>query len=311
MMYRTQRIPALMVLAVLFTTAASGSRQMTLRWSLESGQDLVYRATLTSETEMPGGQGMILSENIQTIRWEVTDVSAAGDATVRMTTERVQMKMSSPMANVEADSASEEPTTDPTAAMMTAMAGTSYTLVVSPSGEIKDLRGLDEMRAAVRAAAPPGTAAMLDQMLESNLGDESIRSMFQQSFQSFPDRPLDPGDSWDVSVTMPLPLVGTMTTSMTLTLDRIEDRDGSSIAVIHNRGTIVTSPDGQAEGPLAGMMEMGDAATTGTIEWDIDRGVLLKNTTSTTMEMTMSTSGQPIVMGVVTDMTMELVEDGG
>jgi hypothetical protein len=202
------------------------------------------------------------------------------------------------------------------ARVLTAMAGTSYTVVFGPGGELKDVQGIDEMRAAIREAVPPETATMLDQMLDSTLSDESIRSMIQQGFQPFPEGSVGPGDSWEVSATMSIPIMGTMTTSIALTFDHVERRNGSSIAVIHSTGTIATSPDQQSEGPdagmtpLAGMMEMGDAETIGTMEWDIDRGLLLKNTTSTTMEMTMSMSGRQMVMGVITNMTLELVEDG-
>ena len=316
-MYRTLKIFSLLAVAVLLAATTSGSQQTTLRWRFEAGEERVYRMTMVSETDMPGGQGMMVSENVQTLRWEVIDVSDAGDATVRMTTERVQMKISGAMANLDVDSASEEPSADPMAKMLTAMAGTGYTVVFGPGGELKDVQGLDEMRAAIRAAVSPEAAALLDQMLDTTVSDESIRSMFQQGFQPFPDRSVGPGDSWDVSATMSIPMMGTMTTSMALTFDRIERRNGSSIAVIHSTGTIVTSPDQQAAGPdagmtpLAGMFEIGDAETIGTMEWDIDRGLLLKNTTSTTMEMTMSMSGRQMVMSIIANMTMELVEDGG
>ena len=315
-MYRTRMTSSVLAVAVLLASTTSGSQQTTLRWRFEAGQEHVYRMTMVSETEMPGGQGMVISENVQTLLWEVIDVSNAGDATVRMTTERVQMKMRGPMANLDVDSASEEPSIEPMAKIFAAMAGTSYTVVFGPGGELKDVQGIDEMRAAIREAVPPETATMLDQMLDSTLSDESIRSMIQQGFQPFPDGSVRPGDSWEVSATMSIPMMGTMTTSTALTFDHVERRNGSSIAVIHSTGTIVTSPDQQSEGPdagmtrLAGMMEMGDAETIGTMEWDIDRGLLLKNTTSTTMEMTMSMSGRQMVMGVITNMTLELVEDG-
>lgn len=315
-MYRTLKIFSLLAVAALLVAATSGSHQTTLRWRFEAGQEHVYRMSIVSETDMPGGQGTVVSEQVQTLRWEVIDVSDAGDATVRMTTERVQMKMSSPMANLDVDSASQEPSTDPMAKVLTAMVGTSYTVVFGPGGEVKDVQGIDEMRAAIRGTLPPETATMLDQLLDSTLSDESIRSMIQQGFQPFPEGSVGPGDSWEVSATMSLPMMGTMTTSMTLTFDHIERRNGSSIAVIHSIGTIATSPDQQAAGPdasmtsLAAMMEMGDAETIGTMEWDIDRGLLLKNTTSTTMEMTMSMSGRQMVLGIIVNMTLELVQDG-
>ena len=45
------------------------------------------------------------------------------------------------------------------------------------------------------------------------------------------------------------------------------------------------------------------------MEFDVDRGLLLKTTGTTTMEMTIAAGGQEMVIEAITTVTMELVED--
>lgn len=304
-------LPALALTALLISDTAGASQQITLRWKFEDGQRIAYRMTVTNETELPNNMGTAVSENIMTTGWEVLDINAAGDATVRVSTDRVQMRTQSPMGNMEADSASDTPATDATARMMTAMAGTSYTLVFDAAGQIKEVRGFEDMRARLRESAPPEAAGMLDELLDQIASEDGIRNMMRQGMAAFPLDPVGPGDTWDVSFDMTLPMMGTMTTTTVMTFDRIERRGGSRIAVIRLTGTIELTPDENPDNPMAGLMEMGNSTSTGTMEWDIDRGLLLKNTSSMAMDMTLSMSGQQTVMGVSANMTIVLVEDGG
>ena len=103
-----------------------------------------------------------------------------------------------------------------------------------------------------------------------------------------------------------LPMIGSMTTHMTFTLDRFEERGSATIAIISNLGTTEMTTDQNS--PMAGMMELGNAASIGTIEFDVDRGLLVKSTGSTTMEMTLTMGGQEQVVGTIANIMMELVE---
>ena len=57
------------------------------------------------------------------------------------------------------------------------------------------------------------------------------------------------------------------------------------------------------------MMQFSNAAIIGTMEFDVDRGLLLKTTGTSTMEMTIAAGGQEMVIEAITTVTMELVED--
>jgi len=308
-MKRRPMVAALVVtLAATLAAAPPGvsGQRATLQWKYEEGAELIYRQTVGSETEMPG-QGLATTEMIYTLRWNVRDVADNGDATVQITTDRVQMSMEGPMGTMTIDSASDEEAAAPQMKIFAAMAGMSYTLTVGPNGKLRSLEGMEELRQRIRESmADEQMGAMLDQLLDQSFSDDAMKNMFQQGIQSFPEGEVGPGDTWDVSFEAPLPMIGSMTTHMTFTLERFEERGGATIAIISNLGTIEMTAD--EDNPMAGMMQLGNAASIGTIEFDVDRGLLVKSTASTTMEMTLSMGGQEQVIGTIANVMMELVE---
>jgi len=307
---RRSLILALALIAALFGAAADAAQQVTLKWKFEEGQDLVFRMTMTNETEMPNGMGVAVVENIITSRWQVQEVNAAGDATVYVSTDRVRMSMQGPMGNMEMDSASEEPATDPVGKIVSALAGTGYTVVFDAAGKPKEIRGLEEMRARLTEGSPQTSNPMFAQLLEQTASEDGIKNMLQQGFAAFPDHAVGPGDSWTANFDMTLPMMGIMSNTTVMTLDRIEERDGSRIAVIKTTGTMEMIMDEGADNPLAGMMELGAMDSVGTTEWDVDRGRFAGMTSTTTMEMNMTAGGQAMSIMTIMNMKMELIEEG-
>ncbi len=296
---------ALCLAAALSACARQGSAH-TLRWKYEEGTEFVYRMNNHTETELPMDQGISVIEQAQTMRWSVLEVAPNGDATLRITTERVQINMESPMLNLAYDSETDEVPDIPQAKIFSAMVGTSYTIVIGPEGTVKSLEGMDQAREAMLEAMGPDMAGMADAMIGQMLNDETMTSVMQQGIQTFPERAIGPGDTWDTSLSFPFPMLGTMSASLDFTLERIEERDGGTVAVISNSGEIQIGDAGDSQ--LAGMMQFGNSAVIGTMEFDVDRGLLLNNTSTTTMEMTVAAGGQKMVIGTITTLTMELVE---
>lgn len=288
--------------------AAGTGQQVELRWKFDEGQRLVYRMSNTSETEMPNNMGVMVSESIMTTAWEVLEVDATGGATVRVANERVQMNLQSPMGNMQVDSADEAPAGDPMARALTVMAGTSYTLVFGADGKIQEVRGLEEMRDRLIEATGGAANPMAGQIFDQIASEEGIKNMMQQGFAAFPEGPVGPGDSWDMSFDMAMPMIGTMTNTATLTLNRVEQRDASRVAVIDMSSAMVVTPPEDPDSPAAGMMELGDVSATGTTEWDLDRGHLLRSTQASSMQMELQTGGQEMSMLIVMNMLTELVE---
>ena len=293
--------------AAVATPSPSGLK-VTLLFKYEAGDELVFEQVMSQETVMQGMQSVSGTETTSTMRWKVLDVADNGDATIEFTTERVHGTVASPSGVTSFDSASEEKPTDPMMRILTAQVGISFRFVLAPSGDVVSIEGAEEMRNAALEAMPEDQRAMAAPMFEEMFTDEAMENMLRQGFQSFPNEPVGPGDSWDRSMSMKLPMIGTMTTAMTMTLDRLEERDGTTIAVIGWIGSTELTPD--AGGGFPGTFDLSSSAMTGTLEFDVDRGLMLTNISSSVMQMAVSAAGQEMVMDMNMDMSFKLVEGG-
>lgn len=299
---------ALSTLRLLLVLAAAplalSAQQVDLRWKYQAGEQLVYQVTLEQEATLPG-QGSQSGTQVQTMRWAVDDVAGNGDATVTVTTERMQMHQVGPGGSIDYDSETMPDSTSPQAAMFGAIVDMSYTLVIAPDGTVKEVRGLEGMIDEMMAGFSSDVAGQVRQQFGQMFSEESIRNMMQQSIQSFPAEPVGPSDTWETSYSMPVPMLGDITTTATFTLDDVVTREGRQVALISSTGTVSL---GEASGQLAGMMEMDDGTITSALEFDVERGHILLGTTDTSMTMSMSAGGQSMSVETTNSAVMELIE---
>ena len=292
--------------SLLAPPVSVSAQQVTLRWKYVAGSELVYRLVNHQEVTMPMMGGNTVSEQTQTMRWSVREVAPNGDATITVTTEHVQVEMSGPTGNVSYDSRTDEAPTVPAAQMFAAMAGLSYTMVIGSQGTVKSVQGMDQLIDEIMGALPPEAMALGQGMLGEMFSEESITNMMQQSIQVFPQEPVGPGDSWQRSFSMSNPMIGGVTMNLTFTVDGIEAQDGGTVAVISSTGDMVVGEG--AGGQFSGMIEMGDTEITSTMNFDVDRGLILFSTTTSNMEMTFSAAGPQMTVGTVMTSTLELME---
>jgi hypothetical protein len=280
-------------------------RQVTLGWRFDPGVELVYVQAVSSEIDMPQGMGTTTSEIEFTHRWTVIDTpSSDGETRVRLTTERLRATISTPMGTMAMDSDDPAASFGPGLEGLAGIAGSSFILVLDPSGEIRAVEGLEQVRQRIAGATGNPMASAL---LSQSLSDEGVRNNWEQGlFHAFPADPVEPGSTWEHTANIQAPMPGAMSMSTTYTLESIEDRDGIIVAVISNVGSIDIAP-GAA---MPAVMQLGTMATTGTSEFDVNRGVLLRSQATTTMEMSMSMGGREMAFGSIGTMTMELQDSG-
>lgn len=304
---RSRVIGLLPILALVAVPPLKASAQkIPLRWKYEPGTELVYRMTNNQQMDMGAMGGSTLSEQIQTMRWRVVEVAPDGDATVTVKTERVQVDVQNPMMSMKFDSEDDSIPDNPQARMFGAMAGMSYTIVVSPTGAVQSVQGLEELKEQVLEAMSTQGAPMLGDMFDQMFSEETLSRMMQQSIQLFPDEPVGPGDTWQSSFSMPVPMAGEATMSMEFTVTDIIERDGRAVAQIATDGelSITASPDSQ----LPATIDFGSTTMTGGIEFDVDRGITSSSDMRMTMQMTVAAGAQEMSFSMAQHTKLELVE---
>ena len=294
---------AIWTILAMSTPAPVSAQEIMLKWGFQEGSQVVMQMTNRMEMLMPGGFSSQVMDQTVRMRQTVQSVDLGGDATLMVTTEHMRMEGIGPAGNQLYDSDTGDIPTDPAILGAAAMVGQSYSMVVGPDGTVKSVQGIEELVEAMRASSPPEAAPMLDEMFNADI----LIEIAQQGMQILPTDPVSPGDSWQTSSTMPNPLLGEVTNNLTFVLDQVEERDGKTVALLSSTGEIVAdAPDGLAGLPME--MEV-DAEMTGSLIFELDRGLILSSITTNKMTMTMSgPDGASMTMPMTTVTSLELVE---
>lgn len=294
---------AIWTILAMSTPAPVSAQEIMLKWGFQEGSQVVMQMTNRMEMSMPGGFSTQVMDQTVRMRQTVQSVDLSGDATLMVTTEHMRMEGIGPAGNQLYDSDTGDIPSDPAILGAAAMVGQSYSMVVGPDGTVKSVQGIEELVEAMRTSFPPEVAPMLDEMFSADI----LIEIAQQGMQILPTDPISPGDSWQTSFTMPNPLLGEVTNNLTFVLDQVGERDGKTIALLSSTGEIVAdAPDG-----LEGLpMEMDvDAEMTGSLIFELDRGLVLSSITTNEMTMTMSgPDGASMTMPMTTVTSLELVE---
>lgn len=294
---------AIWTILAMSTPAPVSAQEIMLKWGFQEGSQVVMQMTNRMEMSMPGGFSTQVMDQTVRMRQTVQSVDLSGDATLMVTTEHMRMEGIGPAGNQLYDSDTGDIPSDPAILGAAAMVGQSYSMVVGPDGTVKSVQGIEELVEAMRTSFPPEVAPMLDEMFSADI----LIEIAQQGMQILPTDPISPGDSWQTSFTMPNPLLGEVTNNLTFVLDQVGERDGKTIALLSSTGEIVAdAPDG-----LEGLpMEMDvDAEMTGSLIFELDRGLVLSSITTNEMTMTMSgPNGASMTMPMTTVTSLELVE---
>ena len=277
---------------------AAAAQSIELRWKLEPGTELVYRVSVETETELPQGMGTVTMRMETTQRWSVQEVDGDGNAVVRATTGRVRMSMSGPMGTMSVDSADETGSGSPLDGI-SAMAGTSYSVVMDPRGALVGMSGIDEMLEELRAQiANPAVHATLDQMVS----EEALRAQWEQGVGALPAEAVSVGSTWDNTFRWPIPQAGSMTVVTSHEVESIDE----GLVVIGVSGTMSLADGAAASSPIP--VRFGDATIMGTSRFDAGRGLLLGSEATTAIEMSMAMGGREAGITMASTMTLELVE---
>lgn len=279
---------------------------VTLAWQFRPGDVHTYLMTQHSRTAIPMGD-MMQTQTIR-VRQEVLRVADDGTADVRVTYDAIRSVQDGPMGREEYDSEAVGEPTGPMERMLAMMVGASYEVTMAPDGEVLRVSGVEEFLQAMMDVARgewPADAGEMQDAIESSFDAERLAAHMQQQVHVLPSAPVSPGDEWSAELTVHMPF-GAVQAVYAYRLDDVVTRHGRRVALI-----AMTGSTGEMEvdpgNPMAAMLEMEISAgdIDGTIEFDVDRGLLLGM--SATTAMTVSAMG--MAMPVETTSEMERIEE--
>lgn len=182
------------------------SEKVSLKLNLKQGERRKMAMAIDSRiTASAGGRRQDIEVSIGFgVTFDVEDVDANGVQTLKVTYDRVQVRISGGPQTIRYDSAAGGPD-NPATRMYAAMVGASLVTRITPEGETLEVRGLDELAERLAANAPPGTADQIRKQAQGMTG------MFDQMKAVYPGKPVGIGDSWtsrmDVTSDPNMPLI--------------------------------------------------------------------------------------------------------
>ena len=294
------RVAAVCLLLVT-GAVASAHGQERLRWKFEEGDTTNYQIVQDMDIKMSVMGQNIDSKMTQTMDmgWAVDSVASDGTAKLKQKISRVQVKMTSPLFNVEYDSSQDEQPADPVGGQLAkvfgAMVGKDFTMTMTPRGEIKDVTIPDELAEALEGAGGgvPGGGGF---------NADSLKQLASQSGIEFPEEPVGQGKNWSGKTEAKLPF-GTMKLDNQFTYQGTERRGGQALQKIAVKPKISIEPDPNAQVQMT--VKSQDA--NGTIYFNNQEGRIAESTMKQNLNMELNAGGMAITQSIAQTMTMKLL----
>jgi hypothetical protein len=186
--------------------AAAGTEAVRLAFSLPAGKAYSFNSTIDINQEMPG-QRM----NSKMSYKYVLRVTKAEKDSRKLTATYGEMAMDMDMngrkMSFNSNSGQEGPMNplNMIGRMFSAMKGKSFTMNVSPEGEITRVDGFEELADAViiELKIPEANRETFTRNFKTQFNENSVKKMFSESFNIFPPKPVKPGDSWKKTASLP------------------------------------------------------------------------------------------------------------
>jgi len=264
---------ALLLSALAAGFASAAGEKVDLKLNLTAGK--TYRTRMVNDqkmkTAMQGREVDMTNQQTMDMALAVQSVTG-GLATVAITYERIASIMETPGGTLSFDSAEPAETQDPRLKILAAMAGSGFTLVTDQHGEVKELRGvqemLDRMFDSIESENEQVAEALKAQFAKM-YGEEGSKAMMGQVFGMLPPGPVAVGDIW--TKTVELAVLGQMKTETSYTLNSVDG--GKAVIGVQSTFEADSTGEGMDMGSFKVKMQMAGEQN-GTIEIDLATGLV-------------------------------------
>ena len=304
---------------LLVTATALAGEPLKLRYRIKAGERTIYRTRTEIKQNQSVGE-MKFENEIRTEQVATTAVDKVddqGNLHLRQQSERLKFVMKSgPLGEYKFDSLAKEHDRGSVLGkavtpLFERMSGSAVELVVTPLGEVKEVKGFAELFADLLKDNPIAV-----QFLGGG-SNEAAKSSYADQFPRFKDDAVKPGDFWEVPFEIDLPKLGKFKGKRVYRYegpDKVGDRTTAKIDVATELEGDLDIDLGEAK--VSGTFSTDDA--TGTVQFDPAAGklVAMKSGFSLTGDMTITAGGNTIPLRMEQTQTIsiemldKLPEDG-
>ncbi len=287
----------LLVVAIsMLTGYAFAQKTYNLQFKPKQGEK--YDAVTNMKSTIK--QSMMGQEMVVDLIYDVDmlyDITKSDENTsMNMTYTKLSMDMAMMGQNIKMSS--EDPDdSNPASKSFKSLKGSTLSIIIAPDGKVTDVQGTDAL-----AEKFADLSLEEKEALKIFISKENIKSMMEQSFKMFPDKPVKVGDSWASSVILESPYK--LTSNNTYKLLQVEN----GVALVDVTGTLSTN--GPKKMTTNGMEISVDLSGSqkGVMELDQDSGTAKSSKMKQVLSGKMEVMGQEIPMEVVSDIDLKMTK---
>jgi len=283
-------ILALGVLAMAALQSCKHGEAVNLKFNFQPGTKYAY-ITETKQVIKQVSQNMTMNQDMTMS--SVYEVTAADGNNKKITVmyDQLAVKTASGTMSVEYDS--KDPNKqNANLKYMSNLLNKPFSMTVNDKGEIVQLSGMKEMIDGIVDSTNPNMEAVKEQMNQT-FNDTSIRSMMQQSFNIYPEKTINPGDTWEKKFTM--------TGMINMEMDNKYKLVSVSNGVAHIEvDTKITGKPGSNPAMQQMKMEM-NGTQNGTMDVEVGSGLITDSKLKQNLKGKMSMMGMEMPMEISSD----------
>lgn len=300
-MLKIQKLISSVLYAFILLVAVScSSKSVDLKLNLEKGKKYYY--TFSNEQNI---RQEMMGDTIkfkQSITWgyemEVLDVKD-GIMTVKTTYDHIKMANDNQMVSLSYDSKEPLDSTNMFAFVMSLFLKKSFTMDLDSEGKVSNVQGFDEIFSTIITELGEG-GEMIAQNLRSQFSEESVAENLEQGFKIFPGKTIKTGETWTSTNNVTGPIF--MDIENTYTLKSV--KKGS--ANVELTSTIKENAENPGIASLPGAEITIDGTQTGTMEIDVETGLIKKSKISQKIEQKISAQGMEIPIHVESELEISV-----
>ena len=276
-------------------------KEYKLRLNPAAGSKYYFTIISGSEFRMEVDGKKVDKQNKSTIGVSYAiDKDSAGNFRLSMVYDKIHFYSKNKDGETDLD-AGDSASLDPVEKLMGILKGATIQSVVSPQGDIRSIKGYDELKSKLLASFNPNdrySRAIAEKQWEERIKEGLIKKNMEQLFKIFPDSAVHVGDKWQLSSVQKDEINLNIKNSYTLK----DIHDG--VALINSEG-IITSDN--ATGTTMGYEFTADikGKQEGEFEMETATGMLLSSKISSDIEGEMSMMGRTIPITIRSTMKME------
>lgn len=199
------------IIIILTFCLAGCSKTSVLRLNVKKGEK--YRVTVatdqkitlntSNQNEVTSVNSVIPNMQINKVLttayiYNIEDVDNSGTATVKVSYDFINMKISGGGQTSEVDTRKSEFKNTPDGKAYSEMLKNSFTLKINKDGKVKDITGVNEMidKSLSSIELNDTDKKTLSTLLKENFGEEAIKGIFNSITDVYPSKEIKEGTSW-------------------------------------------------------------------------------------------------------------------